>query len=343
MNSHYIPQFLLRHFCEDGKIQYCDLEKKKVESRNTRSVFSEEGYYPDKLEHDLCNKIESQFAKLLNDKLAVSRYKITINSDEMFILKKYMIITALRYNSGELDNDPIIALMPEDAKVRLIGTFYDRINKILVCKTQNEMLKYLNTDDISNLGLFTYVKDIMHSYTIIVKTNNCKQDFLISDRGCAKYVGPICNKKAFMLLDLAEKTKDPFIMSMASMVSLYHDYSIFPVTRNTAIINMSVFFKLFTKASPYRSMISNLSPTLNSILGFGDSNIIEDPKIKQLLNGTKEYTMEIKQLSSTDVFFLNALLFSFSNKYIAFPNISRIKQSIEYIQKEKGIDLSFLL
>lgn len=343
MNSHYIPQFLLRHFCADGKIQYCDLEKKTVESRNTRSVFAEEGYYPDQLEHDLCSKIESQFANLLNNKLAVSRYKITIDSDEMFILKKYMIITALRYNSRELEDDPTLSLLPEDEKLQLIGTFYDRINKILDCKNHNDVLKYLDTDDISNLGLFSYVKNVMHSYTVIVKTNNCKQDFIIPDRGCAKYAGPICNEKAFMLLDVAEQTCDPFLMQMASMVSLFHDYSVFPVTRNTAIINMSVFYKLFTKASPYRSAVINALPTINTILGFGDSTIIEDPKVEQLLNGKKEYTMEIKQLSSSDVLFFNNLLFSYCFKHFAFADISRIKQSIEFIQKERGIDLSFLL
>ena len=49
MNNHYIPQFLLKHFCEDGLIQYCDIENKKVESRNTRSIFSEKGYYPQQM------------------------------------------------------------------------------------------------------------------------------------------------------------------------------------------------------------------------------------------------------------------------------------------------------
>ena len=342
MNNHYIPQFLLKHFCENGTIQYCDIESRKVEARNTRSVFSEKGYYPDELEHDLCNKIESQFSKLLNDKLAISRYKVTINSDEMFILKKYMIITALRYNSRELEDDPIISQMPLAEKTKLIGDFYSRINRVLNCKNQNEMLQLIDIEKMNNIGLFTYVKNIMHSYTIIVKTNNCKQDFLITDRGCTRYSGPLSVKKAFMLLDVAKETNDPFLWQLASMVTI-HDYSVFPITRNMAIINMSVFFKLFTKASPYRAMLSNLSSAINSVLGFGDSSIIEDPKVKALTTGGKEYTMEIKQLSSTDVFFLNSLLFSLCNKNFAFANKSRIEQSLEYIQKEKSIDLSFIV
>ena len=342
MNNHYIPQFLLKHFCENGTIQYCDIENRKVEARNTRSVFSEKGYYPDELEHDLCNKIESQFSKLLNDKLANARYKVTINSDEMFVLKKYMIITALRYNSRELEDDPIIFQMPLAEKTKLIGDFYSRINRVLNCKNQNEMLQLIDIEKMNNIGLFTYVKNIMHSYTVIVKTNNSKQDFLITDRGCTRYSGPLSVKKAFMLLDVAKETNDPFLSQLASMVTI-HDYSVFPITRNMAIINMSVFFKLFTKASPYRAMLSNLSSTINSVLGFGDSSIIEDPKVKALINGGKEYTMEIKQLSSTDVFFINSLLFALCNKNFAFANKTRIEQSLEYIQKEKNIDLSFIL
>lgn len=342
MNNHYIPQFLLKHFCEDGLIQYCDIENRKVESRNTRSIFSEKGYYPDELEHDLCNKIEFKFSKLLNEKLAVSRYKVTINSEEMFILKKYMIITALRYNSRELEDDPIISQMPRDERIKLIGDFYGRINEVLNCKNQYEMLQLIDVNNkMKNLGLFSYVKNIMHSYTVIVKTNNCKQDFLITDRGCTRYSGPLSVDKAFMLLDVAEKTNDQFLWQLASMVTI-HDYSLFPITKNMAIINMSVFFKLFTKVSPYRTMLSNLSSTINSVLGFGDLSIIEDPKVKNMLNGDKEYTMEIRQLSSSDVFFLNSLLLSLCKKNFAFANKSRIEKSLEYIQKENNIDLSFV-
>ncbi|WP_407451867.1 DUF4238 domain-containing protein [Fibrobacter sp.] len=58
LRSHFIPQFILRAFCESDKIQYMDLASKTVESRNPRSVFSEVGYYPEQLERDLCDKIE---------------------------------------------------------------------------------------------------------------------------------------------------------------------------------------------------------------------------------------------------------------------------------------------
>ena len=30
VNSHYIPQFILKNFYKDDKIQYCDIDKKRV-------------------------------------------------------------------------------------------------------------------------------------------------------------------------------------------------------------------------------------------------------------------------------------------------------------------------
>jgi hypothetical protein len=48
--------------------EYYDIKMHFVESRNTTSVFSEKGYYPEQLEKDLCHKIEVRFTNVLNKK-----------------------------------------------------------------------------------------------------------------------------------------------------------------------------------------------------------------------------------------------------------------------------------
>lgn len=69
VNSHYVPQLILRHFADGERIQYVDLDKKKVETRNIKSTFAEKGYYSDEIEKELCHKTEVQFANLLNNKI----------------------------------------------------------------------------------------------------------------------------------------------------------------------------------------------------------------------------------------------------------------------------------
>ena len=88
VNSHYVPQLILRHFSDADRIQYCDLTNRKVETRNIRSTFAEKGYYPDEIEKEMCYKAESQFANLLNNKLLNERRRIILTRDELFILKK---------------------------------------------------------------------------------------------------------------------------------------------------------------------------------------------------------------------------------------------------------------
>ena len=174
INSHYIPQFILRHFLNTEKIQYCDLKNKKVESRNTKSVFSEKEYYPEYLERELCRHVESQFANLLNNKLAVSKYKFSLSPDEMFILKKYLMITVLRYRSSELEKDQVLLHMSDHERDIILGDFYDNIYKILQCSKREDAFKYISFGaKDSNIQLFAYVRDIFNSYTVAVKTNNC--------------------------------------------------------------------------------------------------------------------------------------------------------------------------
>ena len=52
VKSHYVPQLILRHFGTDERIQYCDLDKKKVETRNIKSAFAEKGYYPETIDSE---------------------------------------------------------------------------------------------------------------------------------------------------------------------------------------------------------------------------------------------------------------------------------------------------
>ena len=102
--NHYIPQFILRHFCTDNLITYCDLQKQKIELRNTKSVFTEKGYYSDVLERSLCEKIEVQFATILNNKIIPSSNRLILSDDDMLILKKFLLISGLRYKI-DLENE----------------------------------------------------------------------------------------------------------------------------------------------------------------------------------------------------------------------------------------------
>lgn len=61
---HYIPQFILKNFYnENQQINYWDIAKAKLETRNTKNIFMGKNMYRDeKFNSNDPTKIETQFA-----------------------------------------------------------------------------------------------------------------------------------------------------------------------------------------------------------------------------------------------------------------------------------------
>lgn len=334
VNNHYVPQFILRHFCEDEKIHYHDIEKHTTELRTTKSVFSEKGYYPDKLEKELCHKIETQFANILNKKILCENYKIALTADNLLILKKYLIITILRVRDKDLIHNTWYqvlkwaGIIPKENSLKdfFSGDFFENMNRILECQTLDALLEVVQKGE--NLNLYTFVKDVVYSYNVFVRTNNCKEDFIISDRGWAGYRGPMSVKKLNAMLNMLEVRYDPYIDMLLHMSSPL-DYAIFPLANNMAVITVSPAFKICLTGSPYNIIYPDNAPSLSKCLGFGSTNTIAMPDNRILRDGTKEYRYSIQQLSKQDVVFLNELLINNAEKFIGFANPSRISLSLD--------------
>ena len=341
INSHFVPQFLLRNFCSDSKIQYYNKNTKTVESRSTRSVFSEKGYYPDQLEKDLCNKIEYQFSVVLNNKLLKARDKITLNSDEMWILKKYLIITMLRVHDDNMEHNTMYRFLkrdgfiqdPDEFEVKYSGDFYDNIIKILNCPDPYSALELTNTE--ANITLFSFIRDVINSYNVFVRSNRSKEDFVITDRGWANYCGIISVKKLNAILDTPVYQFDPFLQQVIRMSSP-QDYAVYPLSSNLAIITVSPAVQVMLPGSPYKIILPPEAPTLAKCMGFGNNRIFTAPK-KQLICGMKLYTYEVHQLKQSDVAFLNCLLIDNADAFIGFADQSKIRYSFD----QSGLSISY--
>ncbi len=338
VNSHFVPQFLLRNFCKDEKIQYFDISEKTVEQRSTKSIFSERGYYPDSLEKELCYKIEAQFANVLNKKIVNERYKIILNPQDMLVLKKYLIITMLRVRDENLDHNiwyrELIKseILPEDdaTKALLGGDFYDAINKVLNANDIDVLLDM--TEKERNINLFAFIKDAIYSYNVFVRTNNCKEDFVITDRGWAGYRGPMGVKKLNAMFNMLQIRYDPFIDMLLHMSSP-QDYAIYPLSSTLALIAVSPAFKICLPGAPYNIIYPDEAPTLSQCLGFGTSDTIAPSDNKINRDGLKEFHYTIKQLIMKDVSFLNGLLINQADRYFAYADENRINHSLKECER----------
>lgn len=345
INSHYVPQFILRNFYSDDKITYCDLEQKTIQPRNTRSVFSEEGYYPEEIERDLSKKAEYQFANLFHNKMENARNSVSFTADELFIIKKFLIVSAVRYKH-ELSEE-------EKALEQKLGSAfkrdYDRsIKDILACSRLEDVLdimdrtepflydelsgKEVDGQGTSTVQLWSEIRDIIYSYLIFVKPKGDER-FLIPDVGRGTYQGPLGLRKVTSVFGVLQNSMDLRWLQLLHMISP-RDYTVYPLSRNLAIITMDSFYKIFTKSEfNVKVKMPDEYPTLSSLLAFGNSSVITPPKVS-MKDGTKEYKYNIKKLGSEDICHFNSLMLSEANRYIACADLKDIQGSIELAAEE---------
>lgn len=364
INSHYVPQLILRHFSDGEKIQYCDIDKRTLETRNIKSVFSEKGYYPEQLEESLCRNVEGQFANLLNKKILKERYKVVLSPEELFLLKKYLIVTTIRYNVAE-------AMKNSNNSERAIESyskhFISNINKVLECMDLNQMHKLVTeiieedpilimqkAGDMSQYGeieLFSDITNVIDAYVVLVSTNRSKEDIIIPDTGFsyrASHIEPISFgrfDKCFYTLRYALLTRNPRLLQVTKKLSPY-DFILVPVSKDRAIILFSIFYKFFNEKSDIYGLLPVNGISIESLLGFGNPDLVEPPKVKQAYGKAISYEYSIKELYLNDILQINSSLINTVEHHFGYYSYGRIKRSIKYYNSipsnMRRYDLEFL-
>lgn len=355
INSHYIPQFILRNFCYDNKLIYCDLDKKKAEMRNTRSVFSEKGYYPEWLEMELCKKIEYEFSVLYHNKLVNINNTLYLSEDEEFKIKKYLIVSALRHRYEYSDLDlQIIEKLGDSFKADL----NNNLKNVLSAKSINDLVKIvestektgfpykmllgekINDKDI-NIHLWSEVRDILFAYNVFVRASK-EEMFVIPDTSRGIFEGPMSNRKLECVIENIFKNRNPIIYELGHTLSP-RDYSVFPLTKDIAILSMSSFFKCFTDYKYKKSIIlPEDCPSVSEMLGFGSKKVIEPPKVR-FQEGQKMYMYSVNQLNTDDISILNCIMMAQAKHFVAFSEVNDIRKSLEMakVLSERDFDYVF--
>ncbi|HOC34603.1 MAG TPA: hypothetical protein PLH98_15215 [Ruminococcus flavefaciens] len=199
--------------------------------------------------------------------------------------------------------------------------------------------------------LFVDIKNIMHSYIIFVSTRRCKENFIIPDTGFAyqaTHIAPFSDgsfDKCMYTLSYAMQSRNPYLLQVAQMLTPY-DMFICPVTKDLAVVSLSIFYKFFNRKSDIYGLLPTEGLTVGKLLGFGDSNLVEPPKVRNQHGKPATYEYNIQQLSQTDALTLNSGMINTAEHYFGYADLQNIRSSIErYMSFPKGArryDLSFM-
>lgn len=103
IRHHYIPQFILRNFTSDNKINYWNIEKNKIQLRNPKSIFMVKDLYADEKNHpENIRIIEKKFANLegeiadIFNKYILDKSEIVITREQNEKLRKFLFLLSFR-------------------------------------------------------------------------------------------------------------------------------------------------------------------------------------------------------------------------------------------------------
>ena len=92
--NHYVPQFILRRY--GNKInKYNVKEGRFILKGSIQTAFSKKDIYPDELEEKF-SKLESTFARLIDNKILKNNNEIILNRNEIWLIKKFFTVASLR-------------------------------------------------------------------------------------------------------------------------------------------------------------------------------------------------------------------------------------------------------
>lgn len=102
-HNHYVPKQILKKFSykvgESNRINLINFSTKSIGWRNIDSAFEKRKLYTNYLEDNLNKELENKI-KLLFSKICSSQQTVQLNSEEMELLKKYLICQRIRTIAG---------------------------------------------------------------------------------------------------------------------------------------------------------------------------------------------------------------------------------------------------
>ena len=328
---HYIPQFILRRFNDsNGQICYWDIKTKKLEKRNTKSVFMNFNMYRDEINNtenpteieSLLSVFENEIADLINTKI-IDKNEIILNRLELQKLRIFTSLLSFRsnlrmeqYKNAAFDEDTrrvLSAYQPD-------GNFEDLWKKELIV--------------LSKTRVFEDIEKAKEIDPII------KQDFLNDLHGY--FITFVDARGGEFLITDTYPTLEIFPINYSINI---HLHCMFPLSPTRMMILNHIMFKQEISDDSINKPMIMLSKIKDKMI------VPPKPKYEKNYNTfsyNDTFVYRVQKIYSKDVEYLNSLFLNEARIGVVFSNSGKIINSIiSYdkidMTKQKFNDLENLL
>lgn len=282
---HYIPQFILKNFCNSNGevIEYYDLKTKSVNTTKTREIFMDKDLYRDVINTDSPIQIEKNFSKyesevsIIIKKLLIGK-EISLTIKEYDSLMLFLGLLGLRSinvrDSYEQMKNNFNLFANSQENMDYIDFWKRNLGFLVKCRSLEEVLKNKYIDEPIKAFMLRDVFGLTGKYLILLEKRG-QEDFLIGDCYPCVITGDIMN---------------------------IHLYDFFPISSERIII-------LASRGVEY------LHP---SVRIFDKSNL-KQPKIN-----VDKVTIKVTNIYSNEIQHINQGIINNSKVGIAFKNYKNI-------------------
>lgn len=357
ISNHYIPRLVLRKF--SNKLCLYNVKTGELqENISPEHAYAKNNLYDIDTEHSLNEKIESQFGNLLSNVILKADKEISLTRSQLLVVKKFLLVSILRTMQSEAfvqqeKNLGKLLLVPFEEKTidgeASFEYWMRTLNVILDTDgTPQEILKHPD----KTVPAFFWSR-IVNSAYIAFWDSNEKDEFVITDIGMTSEnekgwdgIRIHNDKKLNWLMQLLHSARGEFEKSIIAELISYtcnfsENFMMFPISSKRMIVLICPFYK-------HRWNYKNAGykvPELDTLTVIPNESLFEPNSNKYVLPQTPgkpfkyheddRYIYRIKQLTSNEIQYCNAL---FMDRIDTYLGISSLDSSVGSIMKYKKLN-----
>ena len=357
--NHYVSQLIIKRF--GPSVNTFDLRNHTViENRQAAKMFFEKDIYADEIEKKMAHDLEQPFALLLDQKI-LNRDEIRLTRDELFLLKRFLLLDCVKTYSAEhfskiihafsdntkrymsLGTDPFLSQlkgMPTTASLGLSPhDLHMRAMRLYMEFTIPEDLAY---HPLATQELYCWAKVIVDGYIVFWDSHE-NHEFILSSTGMiseyeschSMFEGMDLEKHAYLLDRIKRKKTDPGVFgvyahTLALNQLMYENVNIFNLSSTRCMALLHPFFKLYNE-TPFYNVKGFEKPDIWPTL-FETRQITRQPVVRYLRPNDMcmkdVFVYEPVRLSEWDTVYVNHLVLHQTQKMIGFCHVEKILDSL---------------
>lgn len=373
IDQHYVPRLVLRKYDERISTYNIHTGEIKVSGSKLKDTFSSDLLYSQEIEDLFNEKIESDFARILNEKILLDESKIVLKRTELATVKKFLLLAMIRTLDGESfvvqrkqmgANGLKKFLKFEEKNVDNLSDF-DYWMRTIRCILESADLGSVKNHPEATTQAVRWATTFNSGYISIWDSSDTKEEFVVIDNGMTseheptRFMPEIGNdviKRGYLLdktifsSDRNEENKKIDFRNYYNLIFSLDYFTenmyLFSISKNRMIALINPFFRLYDKDE---SEGTHILPTPDIwTTRIKDKSLFLKNKNEYInnlldtLNGKTDkndsYIYPVRQMMLDDVIYINCLSFDRISNIVGFTDSSKIRKSLAVYSISRGLN-----